>query len=151
MDGQGKLSDTLKLGRGTGYCLNQERASFIFKSAVLKMNCAALTIAVGGVLLLLDSNIHGQDRSNAGRGQAILYRWPQGQLAVMIGCHINEIKFYLLLHLMMITDQMPMTIIWMAALNLNVTCKCWLIIQHSAKEHFGSVCLITEGIPNKEK
>lgn len=31
-------------------------------------------------------------------------------------------KFYLQLHLLMITDQMPPTIIWMAALNLNITC-----------------------------
>lgn len=42
-------------------------------------------------------------------------------------------KFYLLLHLLMITDQMPLTIIWMAALNLNLTCKCWLNTQKSGK------------------
>lgn len=68
---------------------------------------------------------------NTNRGQAILYRWPQGQLAVMIGCHINGGKFYLLLHLLMITDQMPVRIIWLAALNLSVTCECWVNIQYS--------------------
>lgn len=50
-------------------------------------------------------------------------------------------KFYLLLHLLMIADQMPLTIIWMAALNLNVTCKhCWNI-QPAGKEHFQSTRL----------
>lgn len=48
-------------------------------------------------------------------------------------------KFYLLLHLLMIADQMPLTIIWMAALNLNITCNCCWNIQYAGKEHFQSL------------
>lgn len=45
-------------------------------------------------VLISDQWIHDQCCSSASRGQTAPYRWPQGQLAVMIGYHINgEILF----------------------------------------------------------
>lgn len=69
-------------------------------------------------VLISDQWIHDQRRSSTNRGRAAPYRWPQGQLAVMIGYHINERGgVYLPLHLLIIADHMSATATWPTALE----------------------------------
>lgn len=125
-----KLCDTLK----PSYCLIWER-----KKAVVNMNWLALTMEELNIIIGLVNPwpvlFQHQQRTSHPMQMASRTISSNDWLP-----HKWE-KFYLLLHLLMITNQMPLTIIWMAALNLNVTCKCCWNTQYTGKEHFQSTCL----------